>query len=189
MVAAAAPAGSAAAETPALASAEAPTLALTSASAQAAATQGKIIARSLHVRKAPTAKSSTAGSLSRGQVVSLDCKVPGPSVDGNARWYKLSKGGWVTARYVDNVGAAPSWCGGTFKGKVSATSLTIRTGPDTSNARVGTFKKGANVTIGCKVNGDTVGGNPRWYWVHISGRDGWVSARYVDNVGTIPTYC
>jgi uncharacterized protein YraI len=101
-------------------------------------------------------------------------------------------GGWATARYVENVGAVPPWCGnGTaYKGKVTArTSLKVRTGPNTGNAEVTSLVRGRNVSIVCKVVSQNVDGNPRWYWVKRDGRDGWVSARYVENIGAVPPSC
>ncbi|HEY5784276.1 MAG TPA: hypothetical protein VIT65_05835 [Microlunatus sp.] len=61
-------------------------------------------------RVAPTTAASTAGGLAAGARVSIICKLPGQSVGGNNRWYYLTDGRWVSARYVTNVGRAPGWC-------------------------------------------------------------------------------
>lgn len=44
--------------------------------------------------------------------IALGCKARGTSVKGNDLWYRVdfTKSEWVTARYVDNVGRAPSYC-------------------------------------------------------------------------------
>ena len=61
-------------------------------------------------RTGPTRLASSAGTLARGTRVSIVCKLRGQAVDGNALWYSLTSGRWVSARYVTNVGAAPGWC-------------------------------------------------------------------------------
>jgi uncharacterized protein YraI len=73
---------------------------------------GKVIARTgLNVRSGPSTHYRVVGSLHNGQVVGIKCKVNGQNIDGNPRWYKLYyRTGWVAARYVENIGAAPSWC-------------------------------------------------------------------------------
>jgi len=61
-------------------------------------------------RVAPTTAASASGGLARGVRVNIICKLPGQSVGGNNRWYYLTDGRWVAARYVSNVGRAPGWC-------------------------------------------------------------------------------
>lgn len=61
-------------------------------------------------RTGPTTAASQAGSVAKGQRVTIECKIPGQKVGGNANWYYLSDGRWLPARYVSNVGAAPQWC-------------------------------------------------------------------------------
>lgn len=66
--------------------------------------RGKVIASpNVTLRTAPTTKAASAGRLPYGKVIQIVCKVNGPSVDGNPRWYQLFDGRWVTARYVKNV--------------------------------------------------------------------------------------
>lgn len=65
---------------------------------------------SLNERKAPTTAAATGGTIRPGSKLVIGCKLPGPSVGGNANWYYLSDGRWVSARYVANVGAAPDLC-------------------------------------------------------------------------------
>jgi uncharacterized protein YgiM (DUF1202 family) len=65
---------------------------------------------SVNLRRGPTNASKIVGSLKYGTKVELICKVNGPKVDGNPRWYQLRDGRWVTARYMQNVGEAPRFC-------------------------------------------------------------------------------
>ncbi len=154
--------------------------------------EGKVTASSLNVRSAPTGASSKVGSLSHGTTVRIQCKVFGPSVSGNSLWYKLGNGNWVTARYVSNVGSAPRFCGSgqEYTGTVvSRTSLAVRSGPNTANARVSSAPRGQELALVCKVNSQSIDGNPRWYQLTGDSGGQWVSARYVSNVGSAPPYC
>jgi uncharacterized protein YraI len=161
---------------------------------------GKVIAHNgLNVRSGPSTHYRVVGSLHDGQVVGIKCKVNGQNVGGNPRWYKLSDGryigGFSAARYIKNLGPAPEFCHdmhkGPYKGKVIArTGLNVRTGPSTHYRVVDTLPSGAVVGIKCKVNGQNVGGNPRWYKLN-DGRyvDGFSAARYIANIGPAPKYC
>lgn len=143
---------------------------------------GKVTANpSLNVRHAPTTYSVRIYALSKGSTVFIECKVPGPYVDGNRYWYKLADGGFATARYIDNVDFVPPWCGTArgYYGTVIRPTLHIRTGPNTGNAIIESRTSGAEVMIQCKVNSQSIDGNTLWYWVEKPGRDGWMAARYV----------
>ncbi|MBM7785228.1 SH3 domain-containing protein [Tenggerimyces flavus] len=66
---------------------------------------------SVNLRKAPTSKSKLVGKVKYGKRVSIICKVNGPKVGGNPRWYQLEDGRWVAARYVQTVGDwIPQYC-------------------------------------------------------------------------------
>ena len=152
--------------------------------------EGKAIANGgLTVRALPTTASAAKGSIAKGKVFPIVCKVRGTSVGGNNIWYALppTLGEWVSARYVENVGPAPRWCGNDerFVGRTTAT-LTKRVAPTTAAASVGTLAKGAGVDIICKLDGKNVDGNKKWYYL-TDGR--WVAARYVANVGRAPGWC
>jgi uncharacterized protein YraI len=98
----------------------------------------------------------------------------------------------VTARYIANIGSAPRWCGDgkEYEGRVSAsTSLNVRSGPNTANARVSSAPRGTLLAIVCKVDSQVIGGNPRWYQLTGDGGGQWVPARYVSNVGSTPPFC
>ncbi|WEH39689.1 SH3 domain-containing protein [Streptomyces sp. AM 2-1-1] len=75
--------------------------------------RGRVIARpSLLLRDRPTRSSRVVGEVPYGTVVTIFCKTRGDSVDGNDRWYLLTDGTWAwgSARYIENIGAAPDWC-------------------------------------------------------------------------------
>lgn len=81
--------------------------------ASAQAYKGRVIAKPyLLLRDKPTRSSRIVGSVDYGTVVSIFCKTTGDNVDGNNRWYLLSDGTWAwgSARYIENIGAAPQWC-------------------------------------------------------------------------------
>ncbi len=158
--------------------------------AQAAGSyDGRVVAATLTVRYGPTTASPARGTVTKDQVIPLVCKLRGSTVDGNDIWYALppTLNEWVSARYVQSIGAAPDWCGtdARFRGKTTA-ALTKRTGPTAAATSAGTVVKGATLNIICKLPGQNVAGNDRWY--HLT--DGrWVAARYVTNVGTAPGWC
>ena len=122
----------------------------------------------------------------QGSEVTLDCKVSGPVVGGNPRWYLVNGEGdanWVSARYVRNVGPGPEPCDpsdGTFAAKTK-TALKKRVGPSTADASAGTYAKGAKLRVQCY----TGSGAQKWY-LTSAGR--WVSATYV-TTSTKVRYC
>ncbi|MCK7626054.1 SH3 domain-containing protein [Streptomyces sp. RS10V-4] len=87
-------------------------------------------------------------------------------------------------------GPPPSTGGhGPYHGRVIAKpGLVLRTGPGTGYRAVGSAPYGTVVTIVCKVNGQNVGGNPRWYKLDAR-RNTWGSARYISTLGAAPAWC
>jgi uncharacterized protein YgiM (DUF1202 family) len=76
-----------------------------------------------------------------------------------------------------------------YWGKVIArTGLKIRSGPSQHHKWVGSLKHGQKVKIRCKVNGQWIDGNPRWYKLY-DGNYMWASARYIKNIGPAPHFC
>lgn len=74
-----------------------------------------------------------------------------------------------------------------YKGRViSKTVLRVRSAPNLTGAVVGFVNPGQTIIITCKVKGQWVDGNPRWYKIS---ENRWVSARYVKNVGPAPKWC
>ena len=76
-----------------------------------------------------------------------------------------------------------------YWGKVIArTGLKIRSGPSQHHKWVGSLDYGEKVKIRCKVNGQWIDGNPRWYKLY-DGNYMWASARYIKNIGPAPHFC
>ncbi|MFC8828402.1 SH3 domain-containing protein [Streptomyces sp. NPDC057137] len=75
------------------------------------------------------------------------------------------------------------------KGRVIAKpSLNVRKHPNTSSKPVRSIPYGTIINLDCKVNGEVVEGNPRWYL--LKDGSGYVSARWVENAnGVIPPWC
>ncbi|MFL4492540.1 SH3 domain-containing protein [Streptomyces sp. VTCC 41912] len=97
--------------------------------------------------------------------------------------------GTGTAAAARPAGATAGGGLGPSKGRVIAKNgLELRDGPGTAYRAVGSLPYGTVVTLRCKVNGENVHGNPRWYEVG-EGRITWLSARYVETLGTAPRWC
>ncbi|MCC3651718.1 MULTISPECIES: SH3 domain-containing protein [Streptomyces] len=76
-----------------------------------------------------------------------------------------------------------------YKGKVIAHSgLLLRTAPNKGGHVVGSKPYGAIVKIKCKVRGQNIDGNNRWY-VLKNGHYAFASARYIKNIGPAPRWC
>lgn len=163
-------------------------LAATAPSAEATTVyKGKVTANGgLSIRPAPSTHSGSDGKVAKGKTIKIDCKVPGSSVNGNRLWYALSGDkGWVSARYVDNVGAAPKYCPASdteFGDGRTRDALNMRSGPHFNDAKRGTLKKGQRVNAVCYVKSSAgVDNNFRWY---LLDNDSWVSAAYVKRLST-----
>lgn len=152
-------------------------------SAEAATSyKGKVTANGgLNIRPAPSTHSGIAGSVAKGKTITIDCKVPGTTVGGNRLWYALSgKKGWVSARYVDNIGAAPKLCPAFDTefgvGRTTAV-LNQRSGPHFNDSLRGALPKGKKVQVRCYVKSSAgVDNNFTWY---LLDNNNWVSAYYV----------
>ncbi|MFE7311745.1 SH3 domain-containing protein [Streptomyces sp. NPDC057555] len=78
---------------------------------------------------------------------------------------------------------------GAYKGRIIArTGLVIRTGPGTEHPAMTTLPYGEVITLVCKVNGQNIHGNPRWYKLDWR-RDSFASARYIEPIGAAPEWC
>ncbi len=148
---------------------------------------------SLNVRSFPTPAARLTGTLKKGTELTIACKIAGPDVDGNRLWYRIQTGKttwrYAAARYIENVGKAPHYCTlGPADGQVTAKpSVKLRTEPSTNAKSAGSLKYGAKLNAICKVTGQEVAGNDRWYQLY-DGR--WVTARYVKNInGLVPEFC
>lgn len=82
--------------------------------------------------------------------------------------------------------AAPAQVAAEPKGRVvSRLPLSIRARATTQSGYLGSFPSGAVIYLHCKVTGQNVDGNNRWYLLG-NGHPGYVAARYVQNLSTVP---
>ncbi|WP_306321869.1 MULTISPECIES: SH3 domain-containing protein [unclassified Streptomyces] len=75
--------------------------------------KGRVVAKSgLLLRDDPTRGAKVVRSEPYGATVTIFCKTKGDEVGGNSNWYLLTDGTWAwgSAKYIENVGAAPRWC-------------------------------------------------------------------------------
>ncbi|WP_407563186.1 SH3 domain-containing protein [Streptomyces sp. 184] len=74
-----------------------------------------------------------------------------------------------------------------YRGRVLGSSVVYkRAAPTTRSEILGWADSGSIVRIQCKVIGQNVLGNNRWYRVPVRGGYGYMSARYVLNLDQIP---
>ncbi|GAA3990438.1 SH3 domain-containing protein [Streptomyces sp. NBC_01352] len=87
--------------------------------------------------------------------------------------------------YADGQGSGGS--GGPIWGTVvSGTALNVRAAPTSHSPVVDRLAPGSQDRVECKVRGQSVNGNPYWYW--FVGAEGWASAAFVDTGGhRVPT--
>ncbi|MEU4888343.1 MULTISPECIES: SH3 domain-containing protein [Streptomyces] len=67
---------------------------------------------------------------------------------------------------------------------ISPSGVVKRAQPTTNSANLGSLAYHAQVGLNCKVHGQNVDGNDLWYLLRDG--SGWVTARYVQNTGTVP---
>ncbi|MGW2720993.1 SH3 domain-containing protein [Streptomyces sp. NPDC001492] len=75
--------------------------------------RGVVTAETLFLRSAPNRGSQVIRVAHRGDRVSIFCKTPGQSVDGDNIWYLLPDGTWAwgSARFIDVTShEQPRWC-------------------------------------------------------------------------------
>ncbi|MFI1504961.1 SH3 domain-containing protein [Streptomyces sp. NPDC020597] len=84
------------------------------------------------------------------------------------------------ASAVPAVSAVPASGGGdAIRGTVvSRTELNVRQEPTTHAPVVAALAPGSHDLVQCRVKGQSVNGNPDWYWLY--GAQGWASAAFVD---------
>ncbi|MGV9449908.1 SH3 domain-containing protein [Streptomyces sp. NPDC003635] len=79
-------------------------------------------------------------------------------------------------------GGHPIW--GTV---ISHTKLNVRAAPTTHSPVVTWLAPGSQDRVDCKVRGQSVNGNPHWYW--LKGAQGWAAAAFVDTGGAHVPNC
>ena len=157
-------------------------LVLTAGIAFASVGSATVTADSLRLRKEPSTSSTILATIRKGSSVELLSK------EENG-WYKViyqGKEGYMSAQWLDvvlnpdadeaaesvnSVSAAPIPL-------VTADTLNVRSGPGTDYDRVGTLKKGAQVTILEELDG--------WYQISSGDLTGYVSAQYISLDGAVP---
>ena len=68
---------------------------------------------------------------------------------------------------------------------IAETGVIVRAYPTTQSANIGSYVKGAKVQLSCQAKSEDVQGNPLWF--KLANRSGWVTARWVQNHGSLPT--
>ncbi|WP_320774048.1 SH3 domain-containing protein [Streptomyces sp. CRN 30] len=63
----------------------------------------------------------------------------------------------------------------------SPTALAVREAPTSHSAAVDRLAPGTRDRVVCAVQGQSVEGNPYWYW--LEGTGGWATAAYIDTHG------
>ena len=139
---------------------------------------GTVTASALNIRSGAGTKYSKIATLYKGNTVEI--------ISSSNGWYKVKlsngKTGWASSQYISkgksNTTATQTSSG---KAKVTASSLNIRKGPSTSNAKVGSASKGQIVNI--------LGKSGTWTKIKTSsGVTGWVSSSYLtSNTSTTST--
>lgn len=147
-------------------------------SSQYLSLSGTVSASSLNVRATPSTSGTKLTSLSSGAKVNIL-----ESLDG---WYRVEangKTGYVSSQYISlaqsqaPAAAPPAVTPPTaapesnLTGKVSASSLNVRSGPGSSHSKVTALPSGTQVEILETLDG--------WYRIQANGKTGYVSAQYV----------
>ncbi|MFI1184573.1 SH3 domain-containing protein [Streptomyces sp. NPDC020799] len=69
---------------------------------------------------------------------------------------------------------------------VAQTGVNLRQYPSTDSKKLGSLEQNTRVGLRCKVRAQLIQGNEIWY--KLRDRDAWVSARWVENTGTV-SFC
>ncbi len=136
-------------------------------------TTGEIVNCSyLSFRSGPDTSYSLYDTIKNGTTVTI--------LDSSNGWYKInynSKEGWVSGKYVsvgsgDSGGSSSS--GGTTSstGKITASSLRVRSGAGLNYSQIGSLLKGTTVTILGESNG--------FYKINYESQTGYISKTYVN---------
>lgn len=101
--------------------------------------RGKVTSKFLNVRTGPGTSNPKVAELHQGDIVNLLEKTGG--------FWKIGQGQYVSADYIQEIASNGAPAPVVRKGKVTSSFLNVRTGPATTNAKVGELKQGAVVTI------------------------------------------
>ena len=122
----------------------------------------KVTADELNYREKPDASSKKLGEVKKGEVYTI--------VKTQNGWGFLKSGaGWINLSYTETIEVNSD---GTYKVKVTTSSLNIRKGPGASYAKVGVVSKGEVFTIVETQSG----------WGKLKSGLGWISLAYTEKV-------
>jgi N-acetylmuramoyl-L-alanine amidase len=122
----------------------------------------KVTADELNYREKPDASSKKLGEVKKGEVYTI--------VETQNGWGFLKSGaGWINLSYTETIEVSSD---GTYKVKVTTSSLNIRKGPGASYAKVGVVSKGEVFTIVETRSG----------WGKLKSGLGWISLAYTEKV-------
>ncbi|MCL2212235.1 MAG: SH3 domain-containing protein [Oscillospiraceae bacterium] len=140
---------------------------------------GRTTPASLNVRTGPGTNHTRVSTLARNTTVQVVGRV--------GDWLRISHGGatrYVHSRYVQRIGNVytpapyPPAPFEQFSGRVTATSLNVRTGPNTSFARVGTLARNSNVYV--------IGQSGLWWRIIHAGVTRYVHSNYIQRIAVTP---
>lgn len=139
--------------------------------------KGNVTASALNVRNAGKATAKKIGQLKKNNVVQV--------VSTSKGWNKIKYGkgyGWVSGSYIKKQ-ATPVAKKTTsavkktnFSGKVTASTLNVRSSSNAKSKRIGSLKKNKTVSVVETANG--------WYKIKYGKGYGWVSGSYITKVNT-----
>jgi subtilisin family serine protease len=101
--------------------------------------KGKVTSKFLNVRTGPGTSNPKVAELKQGDIIDLFEKVSG--------FWRIGTSRFVSADFVQVIASNGAPSAGARKGKVTSSFLNVRTGPATTNAKVGELKQGATVSI------------------------------------------
>jgi flagellar protein FlgJ len=155
----------------------------------------------LNARSGPSTADRVVRTIPNGTRLAVRCQVYGQAVSGQVRrsayWNRLTDGSYVTNAYVAWSPRAPfmPWCAGASATVASVSTsgrLTVRSGPRTTNRKVGSLANGTRLVVGCQAWGSRVAGSvrtsPLWYRL---GAGRYISAAFVRWAPGVPAvpYC
>jgi uncharacterized protein YraI len=137
---------------------------------------------SLNARTGPSTSYSVVRSYAPGATLTVVCQTTGKKVGTTTVWDRLATGAWVSDYYVStpsNTKFTSQLPRCRYPGQVTASSLTVRTGPGVSYSIAGkALHRGALAYVLCQKSGSRVGSTSVWNKLD-NGR--WVSDYYVSN--------
>lgn len=129
----------------------------------------------LNVRSGPGTGYSVLGTVKKGATISVKKKA---TLKSGAVWYQFSyngKTGYVLAKYVKltNIVSETSM---NRKAVVNANTLAVRSGPGSSNSKLGTLSKNKEIYVNQVV---TLASGKKWYRFKYNSKTAYVSGDYL----------